>query len=222
MVTSVVDIWNMAVSAAGGRGLISAEDETSRQADLCRLWYATVRDNVLKAASWPSANKWKSLAQLQERDFGDDWVEGNPAPTWKYAYSAPSDMIAPRHLANYGRFDRGVVGTTNCIFTQHTPAVLHYTFRQEDVTKWDSGLVNAVVWALAANLAMPLSGKVTRADRLWEQANDAVLLAATDIANEADDVEESHAPWVAARGYEELPSQQRFVWPYEELNGLQV
>jgi len=51
MAVDVVTIWNQAISSAGGRGSISSEIESGREADLCRLWYPTVRQGVLKAAT---------------------------------------------------------------------------------------------------------------------------------------------------------------------------
>lgn len=220
MATDVVTIWNQAVSAAGGRGLISAENESSRSADLCRLWYPTVRDNVLKAASWPGGKNWVSLALLTTREQNDEWTAADPAPTWLYAYSAPSDMIAPRYLASYARFERGLLEGAAAIFTNQEDAILHYLMRQTDVTLWDSGLEFAVIYALAANLAMPLSGKRTHAEWLMNQARERILVAATDVANESDDLEDTLAPWTHARGYETLPSPTRFTYPYEVLNGV--
>ena len=220
MATDVVTVWNLAISAAGGRGLISDETESSRSADLCRLWYPVVRNNVLKTASWPCNKKWVSLALLATRDFGDAWDAADPAPTWKYAYSAPSDMIAPRFLTTYARFERGLQEGKNAIFTNQATAVLHYLVKQTDVTLWDAGLDMAVVYALAANVCVPLNGKATNAERLLDQAREYILLAATDIANESDRVEETATSWIEARGYGEFPRGTTYIYPYEELNGL--
>ena len=220
MATDVVTLWNQAVSLAGGRGLISAEDESSTQADLCRLWYTTIRDNVLKAASWPSTKSWVSLALLATRDENVDWTAADPAPTWKYAYAAPTNMIAPHHLSTYARFERGLYDGQLAIFTNQPSAILHYLLKQSDVTKWDTGLESAVIHSLAATLAIPLSGKRTNAEYLASLAREQVLIAATDIANESDFLQDELPSWIEERGYEGLPTPTRYIYPYEQLNAV--
>jgi hypothetical protein len=220
MADSVIELWNLALSAAGGRGTISSETETGREADLCRLWYPLIRDTVLKSASWPSIKSYARLALLSERSDNTDWVNTDPAPTWRYAYAAPANMLAPRYLASYSRFDVALLGTSNAIMTDETNAILHYLVRQTDVTRWDVGLTSAVVHSLAAALARPLSGKTTLAKDLKELATEVILLARTEMANESDDNFEQLASWHEARGYETLPVTTRFVWPYAILSAI--
>ena len=218
MAYSVITIWNLALGAVGGRGSISAEAEAGREADLCRLWYPLVRDTILKAAPWPCAKKFARLALLTERVDNTDWTVASPNPTWRYAYGVPSDMIAPRYLVSFARFERGLVGTANAIMTNEEQAVLQYTMQQDDVSRWDVGLVNSVVHLLGAKLARPLTGKVTLAQDLSEAAREAVLLARTEIANESDDAYEMLPSWIAVRGYDGSPGVTKFVYPLEDLN----
>jgi len=219
MAIDVVTLWNQAISAAGGRGSISDLTEAGREADLCRLWYPTVRQNVLKAASWPSAKKYVALGLLATRVDNTVWTEGDPAPTWRYAYSTPSDMLAPRYLTTYARFDRSYYPTSDvvAIMTNQETAVLHYVFDQTDVTMWGPGLDNAVAQSLAAQLTMPLTGKVTRAKQLYDGAFTAVKQAQTDIANEFTDRQEELPSWISARGYGDVPHLPLYMYPYEEL-----
>lgn len=217
MATDLVTIWNQALSAAGGRGTVSSLDERSREADLCRLWYPTVRDMVLKAASWPSANKSVRLALLAERADGSEWAIGMPEPSYRFAYALPADMLAPRHLASFGRFTRHLVGATPALMCNEAGAILKYTFRQEEVTLWDAGLEAAMIYTLAATIALPLSGKGALSDRLFERANELTLLARTEFANESDEFFETPASWIAARGFTTPPVSTKFVYPYEDL-----
>lgn len=220
MAYSVITIWNLALSAVGSRGAISSESEVGREADLCRLWFPLVRDTGLKAASWPCATKFARLALLAERADNTDWTATDPNPTWRYAYGVPSDLLAPRHLVSYARFVRGLVGSDNALMTNESQAVLCYTMNQTDISRWDAGLVNAVVHMLAAKLAKPISGKVTLAQAMIEEAREAILLARAELANESDDQYEMLPSWIAARGYEMGPSVSRFVWPAEDINRI--
>lgn len=221
MAYAEVTIWNLALSAAGGRVLISDPTESGREADLCRLWYPLVRDGVLKAASWPSVKTYERLAVSAERtSFETTWVNTNPAPTWKYAYLAPSDMIAPIHLADYTRFERAVLDDNVCIMTNTEQAILHYLRVEENPEKWDTGLRAAIVHSLAAALVIPLSGKLTLARHNEEKAEQHVLFARTDIANESDDRYEALPLFFQQRGFSEPPSATRYIFPYADLNVL--
>lgn len=218
MATDKVAIWNQAISACGSKSSISTDDENSKAANLCRQWYPTVLDAVLKAGDWPSARKYVTLALKAERNFNNTWTDTDPAPGWKYAYAQPADLLAPRHLTTYARFDRAWLTDANTIVTNQEQAVLCYMFRQEDVTKWDNGLERAVILGLGAAICLALTGTRTWADRLETQATEALLLGQTESANETDFTQEPLAEWFAARDYEEGPRSTKFVWPYEELN----
>tara|TARA_R110000868_G_scaffold307378_2_gene568853 strand:- start:21927 stop:22595 length:669 start_codon:yes stop_codon:yes gene_type:complete len=218
MTTSVVNIWNQALSAAGGKGTVSAVGESSREADLAGLWWETVRDGVFRTASWPCTKAYSRLALLTERDENADWVLADPAPGWRYAYAVPSEMIAPRFLHSYDRFELMLHNGDNALMTNEENAVLQYSFRQTDVSLWDSGLTQAVIFALAAQLCYPLSAKLGQADRLKATAYEFILENRTEIANQTDNHAEDLAPWVSVRGYEGTPRPTRFFYPYTNLN----
>ena len=220
MAISVINIWNLALSAVGSRGSVSSETEIGREADLCRLWYPLVRDSVLKSASWPSAKTYARLAVLAERDAAVDWVITDPAPTWRFVYAAPIDMLAPRNLASYARFSTGLWDSRRVILADEEDAILHYISQQIDVSLWDAGLTTAIAYSLAAALALPLTGKSTLAEKLRDRATEAVLLAQTEIANESDENYAQLPSWVAARGFSPLPIGSRFVWPYESFSAI--
>ena len=215
MAESVIGIWNLALLAAGGRGSVSSETDKGREPDLCRLWYPLVRDSILKAASWPCSRAYSRLGLLSTRSSAEAlWTPADPSPTWLYAYAQPTDMLAPRYLTTYARFDRAKFNGSPCIMTNEAQAILHYSAREDDVTNWDTGLENAVIHGLASAITMPLTGKRTLARDNREAANETILLAQTEIANESDDHFEALPSWVQARGYDQLPVATKFFWPY--------
>ena len=173
----------------------------------------------MKAASWPASSAFARLGLLSTRDSEQAlWTAADPAPTWRYVYAAPIDMLAPRYLTSYARFNRSRFGNRACIMTNEEQAILYYSAKTEDVSVWDTGLINAVVYALASALTMPLTGKRTLAQDNRAIATEAILLAQTETANEADDHFEALPSWVQARGYEELPVATKFFWPYTSLS----
>lgn len=214
--TDVVTIWNQALSASGSRGLVSSQEERGREADSCRLWFPTIRDAVLKSASWPCASKYTRLGVLAQRTTVP-WDEAQPPPGWLFAYGAPSDMLAPRHLTSFGRFDRKLWQGQQVIVANEEQAILHYTMRQEDVSLWDHGLVTAVTYALAAALSRAPAAKPSVLAELLDRANEAVLLARAEFANESDDQMDSLPNWLAERGYSAPASSNKFFWPVEAV-----
>lgn len=80
MAQDLVSLYNMACSAIGTKARISLPTEKSREAEICQLWYPTVRDTVLSAAHWSSARAVASLALLADRDLNVGWVDVIPRP----------------------------------------------------------------------------------------------------------------------------------------------
>lgn len=220
MATSVVEIWNMALSAAGSRGSVATDTENSREANLCRLWYDLVRDVVQKSASWPSTKTYAKLTVLASRTQGDDWDAADPAPKWSYAYTLPTDMLQPVYLTNFARFELALQGSTPALMTNQKDAVLHYLIRQSTVANWDTSLTSAIVHALAAKIAVPLGSSAAQYDRLKQEAEGIILSSQTDIANEQTDTWERLPDFIQDRGYDQIPSNTKYMYPYEVLSGV--
>lgn len=219
MAQDVVTLWNLALSAALAKGQVSSVGEASPEAELCRLWYDLVRQTVLKSAAWPCAIKHARLAKLAERT-SDDWEIDTVAPGYKYAYAAPSDMLAPRYLAGYTQFSRSYINGKVVINTNTSTPILTYTFDQEATNFWDADLFNAVRAALAAAIALKLSGKVGISDRLVQQANELIDVARTNEANEQAVMYERIPRAVMAAGYDYPSTPTGYVLPYENLSGI--
>lgn len=214
----VVGIFNLALSAVGSKSSISSPTERSREAEVCNLWYESVRDQVLHAAPWPATRASARLAVLAERDVADAWVASDPDPGYAFAYSAPSNMLRPRHLADFTRFILGVTTTNKrAIMTNTEDAILIYTKRQTNPNLWDSELHLAVVYALAAHIAMPLTAKLERAKYVEAQANNIITAARVAAANVDENQYESIPDWFAARGYAGVAPLTRYVYEFGPL-----
>lgn len=217
MVNDEVSVFNLALNQAGARDNVTLTTEASREAEVCRLWYPVVRDQLLRAAHWPSARKVERLALLAQAT-GDEWDPLQPEPGYSYCYSQPSDMLYPRFLSNYAPFIVNNFGSTPAITTNIESAILIYTFRQTTVGKWESSLQSAIVFGLAAFICMPLSGKPKRAQSLAQQANQIVQQAQMEAANEGSRQLDSLPDWLTARGYvDSNAGNPRFLYPFGPL-----
>lgn len=216
-VTSAVNVFQLALDAVGTRSNISAVSEESREAETCRRWYDTVRDSVFRASFWPALRKTARLALLAERDRSVDWTTLAPDPHWNFVYSLPSDYVAGRHLSTYARFNLAWYSDRLCLHTDQDAAILFYSFRNENPSAWDATLQMSVVYALAAFIAMPLTGKPSRAKMLMDQANELILTSRVAAANEHQESYASVPEWISARGSSNLAPRTRFIMPYSPL-----
>lgn len=219
MATDIVDLWNMALSLAQETGSVSDPAENKRSTNLCRLWYDQARRRVLKAGYFPCATTYKRLALLEERGDDDTWSEGNAVPGRCFLYSEPVGLLAPQYLTTYAGFERLYQNSNKVIATNQTQAVLRYTFDQEDTSTWDEGLVLAVATFHASLMTRNINGKLGLSDRLRSEAQDAAIMASTEIANESDMLHEALPEAFIARGYTGEISPTRFFYPKEDLNG---
>lgn len=224
----LVEIYNLALSAATSRSSLSAVTENSREAEICNLWYPSVRDHVFRAAFWPCLQGTTSLAVIAERDFDVAWTAGDPRDPWRFAYSLPADIIRARYLTTYNRFELSLYtpsgktpgeGSSRALLTNQPNAQLVYSVRMENTEHWDPDLVMSVVYGLAAAISNPLHGKrAIQADNL-QRANEIIMAARLHSANEQERQHEAVPDWIAARGYYENISAPRYILPYGPLLG---
>lgn len=216
MVPDEVSIFNLALNAIGGRSNLSSTTERDRGAEVCRLWYPVVRDQILAAAPWPSCKSFARLALLKQRGSGD-WVVGDPEPGYTYVFSSPNDMLHPRFLTDFSKFTMSAYpGNIKAVSTNILDPILCYTKRNYVVGSWESELQMAIAYGLAANIAMPVTGKAQRAQLMIQQANDLVLTARQNAANEGDETFETLPDWIAARGYS-FQQTIRYFYPVGAL-----
>lgn len=218
MATDVTGMYNLALSAAGTEASVSAPTEQSREAEVCTFWYEIARDQILRAAHWPSAKGFAILPVLKERDTALDWTIDDPEPGYAFAYGVPDDMLFPRYLTTFTRFSMGLYqNTTQAIMTNLEQAILVYTLRQTQVQAWDPQLQLAIAFALAAYITMPLLGKIKRAELMQKTANGLINEARAAMLNSTDDEYQSVPEWITARGYSGAAPATRFIYPFGDL-----
>lgn len=96
---SDVEICNMALSQIGA-GSINSLTEPSIEAQQCKLYFTTLRNQMLTGANWGFATDIKILALTENTLF--DWV---------YVYQYPSDCLKIQEaIADYATVDNNTVG----------------------------------------------------------------------------------------------------------------
>lgn len=181
---SVVGICNLALSHLGKRAEVTSisPSDGSPEANLCNTFYYIARDFLLEKYEWDFATKRVALADL-----------GTPPDDWEYRYALPSDLLREwavyadgedRRLNEGGhpfKIEQDASGTV--LYADVTDAILHYTVRVKDTTKYSETFVVALSWLLASFLAGPLVQDLKLADRCEARAYGIASEAATQRAN---------------------------------------
>lgn len=203
-VASVVALCNLALSRIGiGQGITSLEDST-REAQACALHYAHLRDSLLAMCDWPFARKRAALALLSETERSG----------WDYAYSLPLDCLVPRRVWSGEiaqrrlRPDQRVPfgleaddsGSGRILLTDEQGAKLLYTARVEDPLLFHPLFTEALVWWLAAELALALKAKDALELRARQRYELALSRAQAHAAAEGEQDVEPEPDFITGRG----------------------
>ena len=170
---SEVDICNLALARLGDTATVASLNppEGSAQAEHCARFYPMARDSLLEMHPWGFSTRRISLALLSA-----GW------PEWDYSYAQPNDAInilavippsAPDDYSvgfsidNQQTYSAGNytpqpfscevdADGNEVIYTDQENAVLRYTSRVSDTTKFSPLFTDALAWLLASYLAGPI------------------------------------------------------------------
>lgn len=192
---SVVDICNLALSHLGDSATVSSIDppEGSAQAEHCARFYPTARDVVLEAHDWTFATRRVALAQ-----------SGTPPSAWAYAYALPASCIRVLAVldpaATSDQDTQDFVEEGGYLYTNQADAVVKYTTRVTDTTKFSPSFTEALAWLLASYLTGPvLKGDKTSKEWALRMYNISLASARTFNANVSQVALKQSVPWMAKR-----------------------
>jgi hypothetical protein len=213
-------LYNLALTSLGDRGKVSSPSEKSRGAEMCELWYEPVRDIVLRAAFWPVAKDYALLALSASRDVSLPWAPGDPEPGYLYTYKQPGNILYPRYLTSYAPFVTGINSSDELVIhTNELSPILVFTKQSTNVSTWDATLYMAITAALGAAIALPLTGKRAIAQILARRADEIIMDARAQSANEATIGQDQLPAALVARGFAGAAEETRFIQPFDSLVG---
>ena len=164
---SKIDICNLALAHLGQMPISSLEQE-DEQARRCRLFYEPVRREVLRTHNWQFANTQTKLALVETNLQG-------MRPEYTYAY--PPDCLFLRKVCARSNPDQAVEFEE--LYRKDIPgrvivcgaanALAFYTRDVSDTTIFDPAFVKAFSLALAADLAVTLTGDLNLAQRIFQK-----------------------------------------------------
>ena len=193
---SKLDICNIALAHLGQEPISSLgqEDERARR---CALFYEPVRKEVLRTHNWAFAASQITLALLA----GDGGLQ------WPYMYAYPQDCLFLRRVFSSGTQDReGAFKEgfnqdlhARVIFCGIGQARAEYTRDVQDESQFDPAFVKAFSLALAADLAVALTGDNTLARTVLQKYTLVLEEARRSNMSERFDVRRGRSSFVEAR-----------------------
>lgn len=216
--TSVADICNQALAEIGARATITSLDDPSKEAAACKIFYDSCRVQLLRAVHWGFARMTQPLTEL------GNLQAGTSVYPWAYKYAYPADCIRLRYVlcqpptgytppvgeslffnsfqmpSRDNRFLVSNDGTQRVILSNVQNAIAVYTFDNTDLDTWDSFFGNAMNSALAARLAIAISGNVGMKQQFEAEAAQSIIDARVADANETLSSTDHTPDWIRARG----------------------
>lgn len=197
MAYTEVQICNIALGYLGVEKRISSRTEESKEARLCAQYFDHARDLVLEETEWPFAQKYETLALIQEE----------PNEEWPYEYRVPADCLRAIRIVPGSAIRNEAVPvpfTTSydggpTLWTDRNPVQLQYTARITDPVYWSPSFAEALAWKLAVMVAMPMAIKETLRDRAEAHYTIAIHAAASHSLNSVVQDEVPDGEFVRAR-----------------------
>lgn len=154
---NAIDICSNALLELGAQSISSFDDSSSRAA-LCKQFYAKERDKVLRMHPWNCAVKRVILSP-----------DVTP-PVFDYSrrFQLPADWLRTLSVGEYGR-EISYRVESDAILANTNVLPLRYIWRNEDVSTWDSSLVDIVTLAMAVRMAYAITQSASMKDALYQQ-----------------------------------------------------
>lgn len=187
MAATAVDLCNRALQRIGHTREIQSLDEDTPEADLCRLNYDSVREELLESFAWPFATRREVLAPLA----------GVTRTDWCHAFLVPASCLFARYVATAGvrnptadqrvpfQLEASADGTGQVLLCDEDAPELVFTMPHVYVPTWPAGFRAALEWKLAALLALALKKDARLASVFMQKGEAEADAAAARAANQA-------------------------------------
>lgn len=193
MSVSAIDICNLALVRLGQAPIQAFPPaENSEEARKCAYLYDRIRRTALRAHPWNFATTTAVLAQLTTAEAG-----------WDYRYQIPADCLRGLHIVNASEPGDDTIPyelrAGGVLVTNEPNAQFRYIVDVTDATYFDEQFIEAFSYRLAADLAMPLTGKAEYANAMTGLFNTTIRAAMTSDAKERRRSERIGKSFVDAR-----------------------
>jgi len=151
---SKTEIANGALRHIGGGRVTNVDTDNTPKSQVILDIYDALLKSMLRSHNWNFATKRQQLAQSSN----------TPEFEFDYAYPLPSDWLRTTSVtpndAGYSTilYRMEKVGSQRCIVCSSSQLFLRYVFYETDANKYASDFAEALEFALARDLAIPIAG----------------------------------------------------------------
>jgi hypothetical protein len=163
MITKI-NICNLALAQLGQSPISSLEQENEKARRL-KLFYAPVRDEVLRTHNWAFAGVQEPLALM----------ENQPDSAGRFVYKYPTEALfirrvfdATRPRLNFQEFFRADLHS-RVLMVPAEQAQAEYTYRVTDENLFDAAFIKSFSLALACDLAVSITADTQLAAQLLQK-----------------------------------------------------
>lgn len=149
-----------------------AEDST--EARECARYYPICLRILLERHDWSFANRRAALAELADNDRAVEWA---------HAYVLPSGCATPLRLVTADGGTSDFIVEHRTLYTQLGNAVLEYAASDVTDGEMSGAFIDALAYALAARLAVPIRDSREIKGQLLQQAEIAFQRAVAEDRN---------------------------------------
>lgn len=186
-------ICNMAIMKTGSKDVISSfTSDSSNNAILCRQFYGSVRDAVLRSHPWNCAIHRTTPTALS----------ATPDSDWDYQYQLPTNPYCLRILQVGEVEDQPIawrVEGRRLLTNESSPPIV-YVKRITDTNEFDALLVDVLTLKLALKLAMPLAANAQIVTGLIKELEEISLPEARSIDGQESSVQQIQTDtWIGSR-----------------------
>ncbi len=191
-----IDVINSALRRIGA-SRISDPNEDVKNANVARDIYEDILEDLLRSNFWNFATRRQELSQLTE------------VPTFEfdYAYALPSDWIRTVSVHPNGdgyqstiKYKEENVGDQNVILASTEQLFMRYIAMVSDVNLWAADFKQAMILALARDLAIPISSSNELREQMDTAARKALARARSTDAMGSTPERRPDGTWKRNRG----------------------
>lgn len=148
--------------------------EDTLEARECARYYPQCLRTLLERHDWAFANRRASLAELADNDRAAEWA---------HAYVLPSGCATPLRLVTADGGTSDFIVENRTLYTQLGNAVLEYAASDVTDGEMSGAFIDALAYALAARLAVPIRDSREMKGQLLQQAEIAFQRAVAEDRN---------------------------------------
>jgi len=201
MPQSKVDICNLALAHLGLESIRSI-DEDNKRARMAKVFFDSLRDQLLTKFDWPFARRYKKLSALD--------LDESEIPSNLYPYALPAGCLVPRDIAPRGSSTRWIIlgsdrgPTLFCETAAGEDGIyLYYTHQEVNPAAFST----TFSFLLGLGMAVFMSPALTGTRSLTKQLNDQFIVEQSNVWEADANGENDYI------SYDSDPENDKFVNP---------